>query len=402
MARAERFRVLAAIPSFYGSLTWTAGLALYYLNLAGWNTPSGGATLTFLVFLLAMMCSTAILFPMFRQRIATNTAFFLARTSGNGALIILHSVGALGLFLYVGAVVRTMGGPAAFLGALQSQSYLIRQASSVVDSAGVQLSYFGWLAIWLSLDRFARREVGKGWLALSTAQLLGNLLFIDRTRPLWILFVAVLVLVPRVRRLSLRRALIAVLLVALSGALLFFAVGAWSGKLQAQESALQTDIPHGFQTIYIYATAGFAYFNEDLAQSHTFSHFPSSLAYPLTEALSKIGLMPSPPSQILPFYWVPHPTNVGTVLQPFYADGGVMFLAVGLAACSFGLDLLALYFLKFRHPLLTIAGANLCFVSFMAFFTPKIASTATWLFVGLGLVALLILPRYRNKELGDL
>src|SRR5439155_17556648 len=107
-----------------------------------------------------------------------------------------------------------------------------------------------------------------------------------------------------------------------------------------------------------------------------------------------VGIVPSPPSQINEYFSMPFTTNVGTFLEPFYRDGGFTFAFAAILVHSFGLDWLGLALLRSGRRLALFAWANLCFVTFISFFTPKITGFPTWLFTGLAIAAILWRERY--------
>jgi oligosaccharide repeat unit polymerase len=97
-------------------------------------------------------------------------------------------------------------------------------------------------------------------------------------------------------------------------------------------------------------------------------------------------MVEQPPPPVLEFMSVPHLTNVGTFLEPFLRDGGWIFILAGILLHSFVFDKIAMGVLKRITPMGVIIIATLCFINFMAFFVPKIVSTATWFTLILALV----------------
>jgi hypothetical protein len=90
---------------------------------------------------------------------------------------------------------------------LLSETHLVRGAD--FDLIGIYLSYCGWMAIPLTILKWkVHRRVSMRLGLLLAAQICGNLLFIDRTRPVWIAFVSILVLFPFVRKPSLSKLLL--------------------------------------------------------------------------------------------------------------------------------------------------------------------------------------------------
>ena len=133
-----------------------------------------------------------------------------------------------------------------------------------------------------------------------------------------------------------------------------------------------------------------------MLQAHeAITYVPERALYPALKALAALNMTPSPPSQLNDYYSVPFPANVGTFLEPFYHDGGMAFAFVAIVVHSFGLDWLGLAFLRTTRRLALFGWANLCFVTVIGFFTPKITGFPTWLFTGLAILAALW-PRPRT------
>jgi oligosaccharide repeat unit polymerase len=164
----------------------------------------------------------------------------------------------------------------------------------------------------------------------------------------------------------------------------FVAVGTWIGKIGSTNASGDATLLPQIDNVYYYGTCGFAYFNHVIEVEKDIDYFPSRTFYPLFRILSSAGVAREPPSQINEFYTIPFATNVGTVLEPFYRDGGLGFTFVGILLVSFVFDALALWFWRQGHFLADFAAANLCFATFLGFFTPKVASFPLWLFCGLG------------------
>jgi len=165
-------------------------------------------------------------------------------------------------------------------------------------------------------------------------------------------------------------------------------IAEWSGKTYYKMLDESSVLPGIAQDIYMYGVSGFAYFNYMLENRQEIAYAPERLLYPINKLLSVYNPAAKPPSPILEFYEVPFSTNVGTFLEPLYRDGGMYFVILGTILYSFGLNSLCLTFLRNGTPLAYYAWAMLCFTTFICLFVPKISSTETWLFVGLGMASL--------------
>jgi hypothetical protein len=389
-------RHLLLLPSFYGAAMWALWLVLYWAKLMPWQETGWTADVLFVAMAGAYATSAYLLAPRFHELTAVSSGTAAAATgSGGGAalqkrqveLILLsaHLVGYAAIVRYVLDSSAVLGGPGVFGLLLVGAPHAIRLGGEAT-SIGTQLSYVGWAAVAATALLVQQRRLPRWWLMLAALQFLGNLLWIDRTRPLWILFTTLCVLVPSwMRRITLAQVGTALAALAAAGTALFVALGLWIGKI-SPEPASGTALPPVVQNVYLYGSGGFAYFNHVVETERDFEYVPVRIAYPLWKALASAGLAQQPPSQVNDFYAVPFETNVGTVLEPFYRDGGLPFTLAGILAISFGFDLLALQLWRKRRVLPSIAAANLCFASFIAFFTPKVAAFPLWLVCGVALV----------------
>lgn len=389
------FKSLFFIPSFYGALSWGVWLVLYSMDLMLLDECSVLAMSLYLIVEFMFVLSVFVSLPHYRNYVETSRerTLFAGVTQGVRpglaiALLALHSAGFIGLMLYVIKFSKNLGGLSGFVFALFSQAYAIRWETETSASVGTQLSYFGWIAISLTVYFVVRRKLPKSWLLLAFMQFLGNLLYIDRTRPLWIIFTSLLIILPAARELNMKRIARWMVLSTFVAFIIFWAVAEWTGKTGYKGTYESSVLPGITKDIYVYGVSGFAYFNKLLQSNEELSYAPVRTIYPVLTFFSRAGVTRTPPSQVLEFYDVPFSTNVGTFLEPFFRDGGVLFVLCGIIIYSFGLNLAGLYFLNSSNPLAIYAWSNLCFTCFMGFFTPKIASFPVWLFLGLGIAGI--------------
>ena len=301
--------------------------------------------------------------------------------------MVLHGLGFLGIALYIRDFANALGGIANFGNALLTASYLIRWEGQATTSLGTQLNYFGWIAIALTWFEYRRGRIGRVWLVVAAVHFAANLVYIDRTRPIWIVFTAAvlgLLAIPPDRPLRLAR-IVALGAAAFGGIFLVLAV--WIGKVVRPGQFGETVLPLWAQNLYNYGTGGFAYFSQLVGATEPIEYLPVRALYPGVKVLAALGAAGAPPSQINEFFFAPFPTNVGTFLEPYYRDGGLAFACAAIVVHSFGIDYFALKLLRSQRPLALFAWANLCFVSFIAFFTPKLTNFPVWLFTGLGIAA---------------
>jgi oligosaccharide repeat unit polymerase len=380
------------IPSFYGAMTWGIWLLLYMMKLIRVDNCSNAAMGIFLFVEAMFILSAFVSLPYYTNIIITKEDGSPAdaesstgcRFSIKAVILLLHVIGFLGLVQYIIEFSKNLGGITGFFLALVNEAYAIRWEAETSTSIGTQLSYFGWIAIGLTVYQFAKKKISGYWLIPAFAQFLGNLMFIDRTRPTWILFTCLLMILPAMEKLNIKRIFrwtISSLVLTIT---LFWLVAEWTGKTSSEGQYEDSLLPGITQEIYVYGVSGFAYFNKMLESNEQISYKPERFFYPLLKSLARLGLASEPPSQILEFYDVPFSTNVGTFLEPFYRDGGLVFVLCGVIFYSFGFDTIGMLLLKSKKPLAIYAWSNLCFTTFIGFFTPKISSLPIWLFTTIG------------------
>lgn len=386
----SRWRFVAValfmMPSFYGGVLWAAWMLLYFLRLIDWNEPSPIAIVIFCCVQLSYGLSIASFYPMYlRWYTGIHSERDPHVPTGGGqsvglVILSLHFVGFLGLFLFVTVIAGELGGYKGFLQALAFSSWRIREANGRIDPLGVELTYLGWLAIFLTALVASQRRIPVAWKILAVMQFAGNLIFIDRTRPFWILFVSLLLLLPFNKSLSLRKLLMGTFGVVGALVAIFLLVAQWIGKNVNDDRFGTTQLPYWAQGLYYYGTGSFAYFNEIISTQTLSVALPERTFAPFFKILAMVGVGPHPSSEILPFLSVPFPTNVGTFLQVFYQDGGLFYLIIGVFVYSFGSDAVALLLLRTRNAYACVLWANIAFMTAIGFFVPRIGSTGLWLF----------------------
>jgi oligosaccharide repeat unit polymerase len=382
----NRAKNLFFIPSFYGALTWGVWLFLYSTDLIMLDKCSNKAMAIFVFTEAMFVIATYVFFSFFKEIPTAYKSSFRIKVS----LIMFHVLGFVGLAFYILDFSENMGGISGFLFALQSEAHTIRWEAVETITIGTQLSYFGWIAIALTVYHFACKRISRYWVAIAVMQFLGNFLFIDRTRPLWILLTSIFMILPVVRKLQVKEAFRWAVFSTILAGIIFWGVAEWTGKKVYEGKYGDTPLPGIVQEFYFYGSSGFAYFSKMIESNNEISYIPERIFYPAFKVLAKLELVEEPPNQILDFYEVPFPTNVGTFLEPFYSDGGLIYTFFGIIICSFGFNLAGLFLLRSRQPMAIYAWSNICFAAFLAFFTPKIVSFPFWLFMGLGFISMLM------------
>jgi len=250
-----------------------------------------------------------------------------------------------------------------------------------------QVSYFGWIAITLTpiALKNANNKTRIALLLLLFAQLGGNLLFIDRGRPVAFFFLFFmgwfLVNVHKMNKKTVLRSL-ATLPILICG--IFIAFGVLIGK-----SGFDAQSWYGLKTFFGYLTAGLPYLDEvianepirNLSLDHTFASF--------LRIVHELGWAEAPPTNMLPFYFLPQPTNVGTQLYPFFRDGGVPMVLFGILLITVVADKIALASLRQGGAFCIHFWAFVCFASSQGFFGARFTSFIFLMFAILAIVSYL-------------
>jgi hypothetical protein len=393
---------LPFIPSAYGFVMWGFTYAIYEMRLMGWFPGQPESRLVLIAVLVCFALSALVWLPAYRREARTIYAMSPAEHAAWQApvwiLWILHAVGLAGFALYLREMTNLFGGLEGLASVLVSEeSYLVRLAE--FDLMGVYLGYFGWIAIPLTILRW--KAGGRvSWLmwAATVAGFTGNFLYLERTRPVWIGFMAILLLLPFTTDPSLRRMFLRSVLIVALGLMAFYGVAYWTGKTgESWGHYGDMVIPTWLGNLYHYLTGSFAYFEAIYDEVFTPDFVPQRTLYPLFKFLSLLGLAPEPAAQILPLLEVPFPANTGTFLEPLYVDGGGLYIALGVVLATFAVDGIALACLRVRNPFTLFFWSSLCFASFISFFVPKLASTPTWLFAAFAIVAAAFAARPRHE-----
>lgn len=391
------------MPSFYGLIMFSFGCCLYHLNLYKMEAKLAETQVIFALAILFFLCATLIQFNAFKNLLITAPDFSdsINKFSKRKRIIfiIFAIIGVFGLYLYVLDFSAIFGGFSQFFQNFISDSASIRIAQAETTSSGFQLSYFSWICAALLMFEIALKRISYFHLIWILAVLVANSFFIDRTRPVWIiLFLALIFLFIRHKTISSRKVFRLLVYMNLSFILLFVALGEWIGKVTTKDEYGYTIVPVMFQPLVHYNTTPFAYFNRLVSEKHDFTYKPINCFYPINKLISSSGLIEEPPSQILDFYYIPQPVNVGTFLEPLYRDGGIYFLILGMFLHSFIFNYWGLFFLKNPTRLGIFALSNLCYINFMSFFSPKFHNAPIWLFLILGLVSV-INKKYFSKRI---
>jgi oligosaccharide repeat unit polymerase len=375
------------IPSFYALTMWIFWLSIFFLSPISWN-PLNEKTILF----ISVFIIFSVLSCLFSLIIYQNLTFETKNTFSYSPYIFMV-IGFFGNLIYLSSIISQIGGLEAFFSALTSSSADIRSIDS--QSIGVQISYFGWVSCGifsylLAVQMNTKKTLNTLYLFFIFIQIMSNLLYIDRTRPLWIGFSCFCIFLffslAKTNFLAVLRKLISA---GLLGIAIFIGIALWVGKIYPPENYFSKNdtenrVLLAMDAFLMYGTGSFAYLNEVLLEEPDMSF--QRTFYPILKLGSNLGVNKEPVSQILEFKGVPHFTNVSTSLEPYYQDGGEFYLLISIFGLTFLLDIFSYYLLRKKSPISIYLWSNLCFSAFISFFVPKLTSFPIYLFIFLFLL----------------
>jgi len=374
-------QTLAIIPSAYGLLAWVATLALLPVSTSPIN-PMSEVTQLIVIYAIFCFLMSTVIHVRYAQRALVEFTDRGIDTATFVAFLVSGAIGSLGLMIYLNDISSFAGGIGVLVYAIVSQDLLaIRAFSGELDSIGTQLSYFSWIAIFLGTMIVFRSKyhplIKLAVLGFSIALLFGNLFFIDRTRPLWILL-------PVIFTLSFAKPFWKFRVGRVAGGVLAFGLGLFflfmtlTGKYSSYGQ---------LDSLFVYATGGFGYLDSIVSSNaHQDTTFVRSF-YWAAKVIELTGADLHIPNQVLDFRYVPFPTNVGTFIEPIYSDGGLDFVFLFIPVLTLALDRLALYMYRRSDYLSLLVWGNILFTLLISFFVPKFNQLPLWLFLFIALAA---------------
>jgi hypothetical protein len=370
---------LLLIPSTYALITWLFTLAIIPLAPEPINEISsiGRFVISYTLFCFAL--SIFVNFPFankslsdFKTPLFDNALLF--------TLIFTSSVGLFGLYLYLISISSYLGNLNDIIYIISSENILLmRKISGEVSTIGVHLSYFSWISINLGMFFIIRSRyslpIKLTILAAVLLQILGNLLFLDRTRPMWIgipLFVTYWYSRHHLS-ISLNKF---ILYLGIVPVIFFFLYTSLTGKY-SQYGVIDN--------LFSYVTGAYGYIDTLLVEDNSKDMVPIRSGYWIAKILELLGFNFQIPDQILDFRYVPFLTNVGTFIEPIYSDGGLLFVLIFIPIIVVGLDKLALVMYRQSTYLGLFFWGNIVFCSLISFFVPKFNQMPIWLFLAIAL-----------------
>lgn len=371
------------MPSFHGLVMWGIGYFIYKCRFIEWHYTKPEVDIIFFLALLSFLYATLLYFNKYKAIVTNIKSNLKFERQPVLFYYFCHAIGFYAAYKFIKDFSVGFGGFENFLVAmfLENQGYMIRELYEDINTSATQISYFGWIAVCITPYMIKTKSIGKfTGILLMILQFFPNLLYVDRTRPVWLIFCTFISYFPLNNNLSLKKIIAGISLVLIGGPLLFVLLALASGRGWNYDD--QSNIYHD---LVLYFSGSFAYFNRIYDEIDIYNQ-PKSLLYPLLKITSSINLTDQPPSQILKFYSLPESANVGTFLEPFYSDGGILYTLIGILIHALLLNSINYFFLKQRTVFFMFLSSNICFINFIAFFTPKIASTPIWLFCFIGII----------------
>lgn len=369
------------VPSFYAFMSLSVAYVIFLFSSYGMSIYGHSFALLAIFFNLV---SVFVFSPLY-SRLKVDVV-----KPNLGFVYLFLILGVVGLAEYIHNLGSYFGGLVEFVEVLLTAPYKIRWANTELSNAPF-LVYFGWVGFFWAL---LARNVGHSGIliffmwGLAALNFFGNFLFLDRTRPFWLIFFAILVYVLTSGggvRVWVR------FFVSLGGLLFVFVlIGFMVGKIEL--SSL-------YEKVEIYFLSGFLYLDSVVFSSADFSGF--RLFYPVGKIFEALGMDVYVPPQILPFLDVPFSTNVATYMEPAFVDWGWWGVVIFLFVHSFLLDYFSIFLLRSGHAALMVLWAVFCFCNFMAFFVPKINTTFVF-FVLFVSVVYFLWSVFRSLLLGSL
>ena len=372
---------LFLVPSTYGLLGWLIAIFFIAIDPVGMQplTWTGYFIIAYTLFVYAAM--TYMFQPSFAEQMRADKV----RVRGMDMLVFAASsvLGLYGLLSYVNAVTGHFGGFANLAFTLGNSALDIRANAEEFAGASIQLTYFSWLSIFIgALIIDSRRHFGVRALVLAIIlfEIFLNLFFVDRTRPVWIIFTTALGVIAARGIINAKINRNAAYLFA-APALIFVVFSYIVGKFNEDFGI--------FGTMSAYIMSGIGYI-DDLAASQLWTDYePIRTFLPIAKAFETLGFVHRVPSGVLVDRFIPFPTNVGTIHEPYFSDGGMVYLVIFFPVLVIFTNFVALVGLKTHRAIGLFAWAHCIFSLMISFFVPKF-NTTPFYFVMLVFLAFMV------------
>jgi oligosaccharide repeat unit polymerase len=393
-------RNLLLVPSTYGLLGWGLTVFFLILNPIG-MTPlsySGYSILLYTIFIL-------LIFTIIFMKKFSKEKYISSIKIGpidSYIFYITTVIGLIGLNGYITDVSSFYGGVDALIYILSSDALAVRGSADEFASAYFQVSYFSWISIFLGVLIVRHSDYSILFkiavLVVILIEVFMNLFFIDRTRPVWILFTVGIGLIfsgsidgkKFSRNISYLLAMPALIFLSFS-----YAVQKFNQDLGIV----------GTMTAYILSGIGYL---DDLNHDVTvrMDYAPLRTFMPISKFLEANGLIKNVPSDVLENRFIPFPTNVGSIHEPYISDGGIAFLVIFFPLIVAFINYIAFVGYRSKTSIGLFLWANCLFTMMISFFVPKFNSVPFYLFIMVFMISSFIYadvnPRLNKKRTGQL
>lgn len=367
-------------PSFYILCSWTVTLIIYIAEPIILN-PLSVTSIGVIIYVIFIAIFSSLFFSGHYSKAIKSAIQLPIGTNAVMSFMIFTALGAVGLYYFFTFASTTIGGFGVYIAILLSNPLEIRGIA--VDELGgiVQLTYFSWISIGLGVSIICSPRIGlftKIVIATIVAlEFFANLLFIDRTRPVWLLVIIAITIAMSKQnpRKALRKFVIGIPIAIL---IMFVSFSIATGKLSAGGAQ---------ETLSQYLLGGFSYMNFIFTNITEFDYSPIRTFYPISKVLESLGVITQVPSQILEFYDVPFTTNIGTFIEPLYSDGGVIFLIFGIPFVIITIDWIGIAALNAKSYYGIFIYSNLVLSNMLSFFVAKFTSTPIYLFIAIFIIS---------------
>jgi oligosaccharide repeat unit polymerase len=373
------------MPSFYLLSTFSIAYFFYAIDVTKLEHPPVELHFWCIVTILMSLLSVLVYSKKY-NKVINEDAFkkgistpFLTSKSKVWLLILITVVGILGIVKYVLDYSKLLGAFGIFYNIFMEDTGQLRTWADNVESVGIQISYLSWIAAFILTIEVSLRHINRKWIIAVILIVLCNSIFLDRTRPVWIVFTCALAAFMVTYNKHSRKKIITIISSIIGFFIgIFIFIGAMLGKVTDQEDYTGLSLPKEVQPLFLYLTCSFAYMGRLLYYDKPCEYWPVRSFYPIQKTLASLHLVEQPPNPILDYFSIPFMVNTGTFLEPYFQDGGRIFLILAILLHTFVFDQMALYFMKRISSLAVISIATLCFVDFIAFFVPRATSPAIW------------------------
>lgn len=369
---------LMLIPSFYGVIAWLFAVLVYLSTDVEIDSLSfnGWAYISYVI--LVMIVCTLITY-LNKKNYKSNK---IRKEESIQKLLLLFiafsSIGIVGLLIRINEIGFRLGGLFQIIAQLSEDSLYIRYLDGE-EGLGIdaQLSYFSWIGIFLGIAIIYRLKKINFFtimiFLLVLFQVFGNFLYVDRTRPVLILFTSLFGLMSLYKD-KIQAIKVKLFLAFLISVLFFMGFALFTGKYT--DSVLSS--------IQIYIIGSLPYLDQ-LVNEPVYSFSFENTFYPIAKVLHLVGFIDTISNPVLFPKFIPFWFNTGTFMTPLLLDGGVKYSLILFPLMVISLNILAEKAFSYSAISSFLYG-NIVFIFLISFFVPKYQTPAFYLFIFLFII----------------